>query len=171
MNAKILLTGIPKSGKTTLLHKLINDTRAKIGFITVEVKENDERIGFKIVTSTGDEAILASTKINTPIRVSRYFVNIENLERVLPKIETFNKDDVLYIDEIGEMELYSDKFKGLVRKYLDSTNTFIATVSKIYDDDLIRQIKNEEDIEIIEINPGNREMVYENLKERLLITS
>ncbi len=47
----ILIVGLPKSGKTTLLKTILENYPKKTGFFTNEIRENDMRIGFEIETS------------------------------------------------------------------------------------------------------------------------
>ena len=157
MRKNILITGLPKSGKSTILKKIIQQFDQKIGFNTNEVLENGERIGFEIETNAGDNSMLANVNFKTDFKVSKYFVNIKNLDAIIPSVNKFNKNDLLFLDEIGQMQLFSEKFKVLVKKYLDSHNTFIATLSKIYNNEFIESIKKRNDIILIEINEENRD--------------
>ena len=156
MIKNILITGMPRSGKSTILNKLISEFKHKVGFVTNEVRENGERIGFEIETSTGDKSLLASVNLKTNLKVSKYFVNIINLDKIIQKVSVYANGDLLFVDEIGQMELFSEKFKGLVLNYLDSQNMCIATISKIYQDDFIKQIKSRKDVILVEIEEGNR---------------
>jgi len=160
MRKNILITGMPRSGKSTLLKKVIKQFDHKVGFVTNEVRKDGERIGFEIETNTGEKSMLANVNFKTNFKVSRYFVNIENLELMIPRVEDFKKDDLLFLDEIGQMELFSEKFKMLVKKYLDSQNNCIATLSKVYSDSFIEDIKKRSDIFLIEINEENRNEKY-----------
>lgn len=166
-NRIILITGLPHSGKSTLMKRLLDNVESKQGFITLEILENGQRVGFKIVTAGGSEAVLASVEFETPIRVSKYGVSVSNLEKILPECSNFEEKDVLYIDEIGQMELYSLKFKELVLKYLDSGNLVIATVSKIYSDDFTQMLLSRGDVNLFEITPENRDRVYEEIRGML----
>ena len=74
MKKNILLTGQPKSGKSTLLKKIIEDMQNKVGFVTNEILEMEGRIGFEIETSQGEKAIIAHIGLDTPNKVSRYSV-------------------------------------------------------------------------------------------------
>lgn len=156
MKINILITGMPKSGKSTLLGKIIQKFENRVGFITNEVRKDGERIGFEIVTNAGEKSMLANIEFKTDLKVSKYFVDIENLDLMISKVENFNQNDILFLDEIGQMELFSEKFKVLVEKYLDSTNICVATLSKIYSDKFIEDIKKRKDILLIEITEENR---------------
>lgn len=157
MRKNILITGKPKSGKSTLLTKVISDIPKKVGFITNEVRDNSERTGFEIETSTGRKTTLASTTFETQQKVSRYFVDTDRLESVIPEVSSFPDDDLLYLDEIGQMQLFSGKFKELVTRYLDSQNTLIATISAVYEDDFTKSIKHRKDVILIELSEETRE--------------
>jgi nucleoside-triphosphatase len=158
----ILLTGKPKSGKSTLLRKLIAKIPNKVGFVTNEVVENEGRVGFEIETSSGERTLLAHINFDKSQSVGKYGLNLNNLNEVLPTVENF-KDEVLYLDEIGEMELKSEPFVELTRKYLDSENLCIATITSVYEDDFTREVKNRDDVTLFEIMEDNRDGVYEDV--------
>lgn len=160
MRKNILLTGMPKSGKSTLLERIVAEQINTIGFLTKEIRENGERTGFEVINYRGEHTPIASTKFNTNIRVSRYFVNIENLDKTVPSVSSFNKNNLLYLDEIGLMQIYSEKFKNLALKYLDSENLCLATI-KVYNDEFMNNIRSRKDIILVEINPENREERYQ----------
>ena len=165
---KIFITGLPHSGKSTLLNRIIENIPEKQGFVTLEIPGDDgRRSGFKIVTANGTEAVLASTELDTPIKVSRYSVSVDNLDKVIPELSEVKPDDVLYIDEIGQMELYSDKFKELVKRFLDSNNIVIFAVSKIYSDDFIQELLSRPNVHLIEVTPDNREEAFSQIKHLL----
>jgi len=112
---KILLTGGPGIGKTTIIKKWISEIYKEAGgFYTEEIREKGKRIGFKIKTINGKEGILSkigSGKHN----VGKYTVNIDIFEEIGVKAleDALKNKEVKYIviDEIGKMELFSEKFK------------------------------------------------------------
>lgn len=167
MLKNILITGLPKTGKSTLLENLVSGLPRKVGFITREVVNDKGRIGFEIQTHPGNKTMLTSVNFLTPFKVSRYCVDIGNLESIIPEISAFANEDILYLDEIDQMELFSEKFKELVITYLNSPNTCVATVSKIYDDDFMRSIKRRNDVLLVEITEGNRDS-EKNFLQQLL---
>jgi nucleoside-triphosphatase len=167
MPTKILLTGLPRSGKSTLLERVLESIPDKRGFVTREVRRDNERIGFEIVDDENRRRMLASVEFDTPQKVSRYCVDIPGFERTLPRFFRYDETQVLYLDEIGQMELFSDRFKALALNYLNSTNTFIGTISKIYEDEFIKSVKGRSDIVLIEITPENREQKYGEIRNLL----
>lgn len=164
MKKNILLTGLPRSGKSTLLAKLILDHKKRVGFVTHEVCENGERIGFEIETSLGGKSAIANMHFETNFKVSKYFVEPSNLDFMLPRISKFGSEDLLFLDEIGQMQLLSKNFKKFALSYFDSPNICIATLSKVYNDDFTEQLRNRDDVIIIEISEANRELVEEYLR-------
>jgi len=157
MRKNILITGIPKSGKSTLLKKVISNIQNKVGFVTNEILGENGRVGFEMETHLGNKETLAHINFKTPHKVSRYFVDIKNLESLIPEVFVFNENDFLYLDEVGQMELFSEEFKGMVTKFLDSRNTCLITLSAVYSNDFIESIKKRHDIILVEITPENRE--------------
>lgn len=172
MKNKIFLTGEPHCGKSTLLFNLIKQIPNKRGFLTKAIYKKDIRTGFKIVTDDNQEILFAHTDFITQHKVSKYYVDLEYFESILPKLFAFHQGQILFIDEIGQMQLMSDSFKKLVRKYLSAENTLIATLSKVYDDQLIKEIKARPDIEIINLTVKNRDkkfnQLYQEFKQHLI---
>jgi len=167
MIKNILISGVPKSGKSTLLDKVVVDFQDRVGFVTKEIRVDGQRTGFEIQTHLGNKVVLASVDFTTLNKVSKYFVSVENLDSMIPEISKFTDKDLLHIDEIGQMELFSENFKGLVMKYLDSKNAFLATISQVYRDKFIDNIKSRKDVIFVELTDESREPKEELV--RLLI--
>lgn len=157
MQKNIIIIGEPKSGKSTLLANIIKGIPNTVGIVTKEIRNGDVRVGFEIESHTNHKTILAHVETETKYKVSKYFVNVENLESMLPEISTFKKDDVLYIDEIGQMQLFSKEFKKTTLQFLDAPNICLATLTSVYADDFIGNIKKRDDIILVELTKENRE--------------
>jgi len=160
---KILLTGPPRSGKTTLLARFLETVPDKQGFVTEEILDNGKRTGFRLISSIGQTATLASIYSDSPVRVFRYGVELHELDHFIDSLPPIEPDNLLYLDEIGRMELYSEKFKKLVLKYLAADNPFIGTITSIYNDDFVREIKSRPDISVTEVTESNRETLLDQM--------
>lgn len=161
---KLLLTGEPKSGKTTLLESFIATVPDRQGFVTREVREHGERVGFELVSSTGDVATLASVRSESKIHVAKYGVDIDQLDVFLAKLPSVRPGSLLYIDEIGQMELFSEVFKTVVAGYLDSDNHYVGTITSIFQDAFTRQVVSRPDVILLHISPVTREQAREILQ-------
>ncbi len=165
---KILITGEPHIGKTTALTKIIANVKDKVGFITEEITlDNGYRQGFKLVASDGKQAILASVESESVNRVSRYGVDVEALDKFITDLPDPRQNTLLYIDAIGQMELFSENFKNYVINQLDHSNNFLGTITSIYNDEFIISIKIRGDIEIVHLTKENREVTISTLVKRL----
>jgi len=137
MPMNFFITGTPKTGKTTLLTRLVEDLRKKGlkigGFISPDEAEHGTREGFYVEDiETGKRAALASITGNGP-KVSKYFVKIKSFESVaVPAMKKVDEYDVFILDEIGRMEMKSSKFVDLLDDVFDSPTPVIAIINEDY---------------------------------------
>lgn len=131
MGRTFLLTGLPGSGKTTCLKNLIDNLPGRAGgFYTEEVREGGRRLGFRLITLTGEKGILAHVDIKGRPRVGKYGVDLETLERIgVTALEkALIQDDYMVVDEIGKMELCSERFKRVVWQGIESEKVVLGTI-------------------------------------------
>jgi nucleoside-triphosphatase len=89
--------------------------------------------------------------------VGKYSVDIEGFEMFLESISFFiPSTNLIFIDEIGKMECFSNKFRKLIKEILNSNKLLIATIA-LKGEGFIRDIKNRNDIRLFEIIKGNRD--------------
>ncbi len=131
---RILLTGAPQAGKTTLVRRIVAGLAtsgiAVGGFITGELREQGRRVGFLVEAIGGGSAVLAHVARSEGPVVGRYHVDVPAFERgALPALDRAAREcDVVVIDEIGQMELYSDAFVHAVRRIFELDVALVATV-------------------------------------------
>jgi len=132
MARTILLTGPPGVGKTTIIQQVVARLPGRAGgFYTAEIREHGERVGFRLVTLDGEEGFLAHVANRSPYRVGRYGVDLADLERVgVAAIrQAIAARDVVVIDEIGKMELFSAAFRAAVQEAVDSPKPVLGTIT------------------------------------------
>jgi nucleoside-triphosphatase THEP1 len=169
----ILITGNPSVGKTTLIQNIISKFDISAGgFYTSEVRnEEGKRWGFKITSLDGIEGIMASTDIVSKYKISRYWIDVEAIDRVgVTAIrEAIKHSDFIVIDEIGRMELFSKKFQDVATEALDSPKLVLGTITA-KDTVITKKIKERQDTKIITLTRQNF-MEIETYLERLLSRS
>ncbi|UCF44851.1 MAG: NTPase [Candidatus Bathyarchaeota archaeon] len=171
----LLLTGNPGCGKTTVLMKTVKALKGKRvcvgGMISCEVREGGRRVGFEILDlSSSRRGWLAHVNQKNGPQVGKYRVNIKDLNAIGAQAITgaVEKCEAIAIDEVGPMELFSERFKGAVLKALKSRKLVLAVVHWKAQDKLINEAKNREDAETIIVNVENREKLPEQITEKAL---
>lgn len=158
MKTVCLLTGEPGTGKTTIIREAVAGLKVKAGgFYTEEIRTGGVRQGFRIVTLDGQDAVLAHINIPTPYRVSKYGVDIGNLEKVgVSALRQAIKDcDLIIIDEIGKMELFSPQFKEAVLEAINSGKKVLGTIM-LPPNPLADEIKHHPRVKVIAVTRANR---------------
>ena len=146
-----------------MLAKFIEGVEQRQGFISSEIQKDDERVGFEIVSHEGKSTILASVDSKSSIRVSRYGVEVDRLSKFCKSMPPIKPHDVLYIDEIGQMQLYSAEFQDFAKSYLAALNLYVGTISAVYDHPFIREVKSRKDVVMLNITPENRDAITQAL--------
>jgi nucleoside-triphosphatase len=133
----IFLTGEPRSGKSTVLMNIIDMLKKKGlkvgGFISPEVRDKKDRTGFKVVDiHSGEEGILASVNQKIGPQVGKYRVNLDDFEKVALRALDFamKECDIVCIDELGTMELFSQKFREKIEKILELDKPVIIVLHR-----------------------------------------
>jgi nucleoside-triphosphatase len=160
-----LLTGSPGAGKTTLIREVITSIKAIAGgFYTQELRVDGIRQGFKISTLNGREAILSHVDIPGPFHVGKYGVDIASLDRigVTAVYQAISENELIVIDEIGKMELFSPHFREVVLKAIDSGKKVLGTIM-LNPHPFADRIKKHPNVKIIQVSRANHDQVLSEI--------
>ena len=169
MTEKVLLTGRPGCGKTTLIKRVVNNLpRRAGGFYTEEIRDGGTRAGFKILTLDGEEVVFAHVDLKTPQHVGKYGLDLPALEGIGVGAvrQAFHARQLVVIDEIGPMEIRSAIFRDAVNEALDSEVPVLATIfarSLAFTD----AIKSRPDVTLIEVCRENRDRLVAELSDTI----
>ena len=165
MKQVYLLTGRPGTGKTSLIKQAMLEMKDRAGgFYTEEIRSQGIRQGFKLVTLDGQDAILAHVNIKSPYQVSKYGVDIDSLDRVGVSAlrHAAQHYDLIIIDEIGKMELFSANFRQAISHIIDSGKRVLGTIMSS-PNPWADAIKQKPQVNLIEVTRANYHQVLEEL--------
>lgn len=156
---KLLLTGPPGVGKTTIIQKVLSGIELGAGgFYTQEIRREGCRVGFSLRTLDGEQGVLAHIDYGGRHRVGRYGVDIALFEAmVLPALEgALRAKELVVIDEIGKMELFSRQFQEMVLRVLDQDERHLLGVIHQGREPFAEAIRRRDDVEVITVSQANR---------------
>ena len=165
MKQVYLLSGSPGVGKTTLIRQALSSVKKKPGgFYTREIRSQTLRQGFEIVTLDGSSAILAHVDFQSPYRVSKYGVNVDNLNNVgiVALRRAIQECDIVVIDEIGKMELFSLAFREAVLEALKSRRKVLGTIM-LSPHPWADQIKKDARVKVLLVSKANHQQVLKEV--------
>lgn len=175
---KILLTGLPGVGKTTVIQKVLSSSEMSAGgFYTQEMREQGlrqglwqgHRIGFSLHTLDGKQGVLAHIDYQSGYRVGRYGVDIALFEQLaIPALEqALQTKELVVIDEIGKMELFSRGFQEMVLRILDQEERHLLGVIHQGRGAFEAAVKRKRDVEIMTVSQANRNELPALIRARL----
>ncbi len=165
MKQVYLLTGRPGTGKTSLIKQAIARVRGKAGgFYTEEIRSGGVREGFRLVSLDGQETILAHIDIPSPYRVSKYGVDIDSLDRVgVAALNQAAKEcNLVVVDEIGKMELFSANFRESIWQIINSGKKVLGTII-FQANPWADAIKRQPQVNLVEVTRANYHRVLAEL--------
>jgi len=171
----VALTGPPRSGKTTVMVRLVNGLRTKGvmvgGMITSELTEGGSRTGFRVTdVSTGRSGTLAKVGPGDGPRIGKYVVDRAGLEDVgvVAIRNAVERSEVIAIDELGPMELTSQAFVEAVEAALSSGKPVVLTLHWRATHPLLDRVRGECRGEIMTVSPSNRTELAEDLESQIM---
>ena len=173
---KILITGRPGIGKSTVLSEVIRTLSDNtFGIIAHELRDkNEQRVGFRaeMVQPPKTSALFAhSVDIQSDVQVDIFSVDVNVIDTfVLNALHPEQEKGVAIIDEIGRMQSFSKPFMKRVQELINHPD-YLLVASIVSDPEpWSLPLKNNLNIILIEVTDTNREQLPE-LISLLLQTS
>jgi len=183
IHPKIGITGLPRSGKSAVLDKVVSmiieehkansrgsatGSRVVGGMRTEAIIEDGERVGYACIDiETGESGVMAHREIDSRNRILGYGIDPSEVDRVgVPAIQNaVGNCEILVIDEVGKFSVESEGFVAAVRGALDYDMPTLLTLHKKSRHPLLQDIRRRDDGRILEVTPVNRALLpYKILK-------
>ena len=180
---RVLITGSPGVGKTTIVQnicKTLKEQHPHIkcdGFFTTELRAGGQREGFDVITLGGERGALARrTDLMPPAMkkscpsVGQYCVDVKSFEQLALKTLDIGTSQLLVIDEIGKMELFSGQFSQAVQRVFDSNVTVIATIPVLRNKPipLVQGLRERSNVKLFEVTKANRDGMVDEILSHLV---
>ena len=163
---KIGITGLPGSGKTYALLRVIemlrDDDLIIGGMIDEPLTDGRRKIGFSVRNIlTGETQVFASSEIESKFMIGKIGIDLAKFEEVgIAAIRNACEQcDIIVIDEVGKMEVESQAFIDAVKEALDVDKPMILTLHKKSRNPLLQDIRRRDDVRILEVTPTNRNIL------------
>ncbi len=175
MSTNLLVTGPPRSGKTTVVERVearleAHGYRAG-GIHCPEIRSAGDRVGFEIAdVMTGETRILAHVDLGDGPTVGKYRVNVDGVDTICAAAfdRAFEDADFLLVDEIAPMEVYSEEFVRQVGRAFDDDHPLVAAIHYRSTAGFIGEVKARDDVELFEVTETTRDELPRLLTVRLL---
>ena len=183
IHPKIGITGLPRSGKSAVLDKVVSmvvdehkaDRRSSAsglkvigGMRTEAIIENGERVGYACIDiETGERGVMAHREIDSRNRILGYGIDPSEIDRIgVPAIQNaVGNCEILVVDEVGKFSVESEGFVDVVRAALEYDMPTLLTLHKKSRHPLLQDIRRRDDGRILEVTPVNRALLpYKILK-------
>lgn len=175
MPHNLLVTGPPRSGKTTVINRAVDRLEARGyrvgGVVSPDRRANGERVGFDIRDAmTGEAATLAHVDRATGPAIGKYRVDVDAVETLSEAafLRASEHADVTVVDEIAPMEVASESFVDHVRRALDDDQPVLGTVHYRSSSGFIGAVKGRDDTTVVEVSQENRDALPAELTTRIV---
>lgn len=169
MSENALVTGPPRSGKTTTLERTVDRLRADDltveGLVCPEIRVEGDRVGFEIASLDGRRrATMAHVDVDGP-GVGNYGVDVSAIDRLVTEVlePALTRADCLVIDEIAPMQLESARFVETTRRALESKTPVLAAIATGARDAFVDEVRERADVALVEVTPETRDELPDRL--------
>lgn len=128
--AKILVQGPARS---EVMRELFTKLGARAGgVVMVPFSQFQTGVGYKVKTHTGREGMVAHVTGASLYRAGKYKVNVDDVDLiVVPALrDALQTREIILIDEIGKIFLFSERFRQVVLEAFESEKHVVASVQE-----------------------------------------
>ena len=167
MPHRIAVTGSPGVGKSTLVEKITEVMKCRVGGVLARDKRfNGRRIGFELLDiASGDVGVLADETGNGP-QLGKYRVHLDSLEKIGAKaVQNAIRCDLIVVDEVGPMELSSRSFISAVENAIASQKPMLVVLHEWSNHPLAKKIRRT--FQVISVTRENRDALAKEIAQAL----
>jgi len=152
-----IITGKINSGKSTKVRKHFQDNLLGDGFVSKKIMIGDKVFGYNILKlSTKQETLFVirdeflDEEKEITCQIGPYLFLKETLDYIEDEISFLIENNIspIYLDEVGQLELYDKCFDNILKKILDSNCDLVIAVR----DDLLEEVVNKYGIKEYQIS-------------------
>ncbi len=167
--------GPQKSETIKSIIKMLDEEGFDVGgMVTEPIMEDNKRVGFQVMDwSTKEKAVFSHLDLQSSVEVKGYGVNLDSLNEVGVKAikNAAKENDIILIDEIGKMQVESEKFCETIRSIYEVNKPLIITFEKKSRNTLLQDLRRRDDVRMLELTNVNKDLlpykVVELIKEEL----
>ncbi|MBI4871649.1 MAG: hypothetical protein HY814_08775 [Candidatus Riflebacteria bacterium] len=166
----ILLAGLPRVGKTTVVQKILSLAKVRFGgFYTQAVDETARQRDFKLVTLEGRNRsisrkhLIQRFELASLIGVDLADLRAKGVGAIHGALE---RCQAIVVDEIGRHEALCRELQDAVLAAMDSPLPVLATVPA-YGTPFIEALKLRKDTSVVEVTVANRVLLPEPIARHL----
>lgn len=175
---KVLLTGMPRTGKSKLIRSLAESFPGNAGGILVaEICGQDgRRRGYELqVVWSGpgqpltvvERMVLAHVDQWFPVRVGRYRVNPQAIALAVKALDSaMHEGGLVVIDEIGPLQVHSPDYRDAVLRCLLNPGQLIGSIS-MAEDPFLQELRAHPTLRLVEVNRQNSRHLEDGLRRWL----
>ncbi|MBE6123697.1 MAG: hypothetical protein E7190_13430 [Erysipelotrichaceae bacterium] len=162
----ILIEGKKRAGKSTLIDRVLKETKRKIcGYRTAVLKTDEEGYRYVYMYPASERAEITDENLTGITRRKVISVNAHVFEtlgvRLLSEIP---EDGLIVMDEIGYMEAGCENFRTKVKELFDGDIPVLAAIKDPFrEDPYLDMIRNHPKARLFRLNEDNREEIYQEV--------
>lgn len=167
---KFLFCGDINSGKSTLITRLERlIPKEPAGYITVRMPDDEYGCSYVYLYDRANPpADIRNAAVIMKFSADRSAEKHPELMDTLAVsyLERIPEGSLVILDEIGTLESASPLFQRELMRILDGNYDVLASV-KAQNTEFLRAVRKHPDCDLFIITPGNRDALYEQLKDRI----